>query len=122
VHRDQPLAVGPPAQARWPLTICSSVQPPIPVSLSGVREIKQPANRGGDTTAPSARLYSSNITPDQGDGIGGWTDEQIVTATRLGRRPNGERLIPVHPYTTFNGMAADDLKAARRILALRCRR
>jgi len=29
----------------------------------------------------------------------------------LGRRPNGERLLPVHPYPVFNGMAADDLKA-----------
>ena len=56
-------------------------------------------------------MYSSNITPDRETGIGGWTDEQIITATRLGLRPNGERLIPVHPYTTFNGMAADDLKA-----------
>jgi len=56
-------------------------------------------------------VYSSNITPDRQMGIGGWTDEQITTAIRLGRRPNGERLIPVHPYTVFNGMAAEDLRA-----------
>jgi mono/diheme cytochrome c family protein len=43
-------------------------------------------------------------------GIGKWTDEQIITAIRAGRRPNGERLIPVHPYTVFNGMAEQDLK------------
>jgi mono/diheme cytochrome c family protein len=30
---------------------------------------------------------------------------------RLGRRPNGERLLPVHPFTVFNGMAEEDLKA-----------
>ncbi len=34
-----------------------------------------------------------------------------VYSSRLGRRANGERLIPVHPYTVFNGMSADDLKA-----------
>jgi mono/diheme cytochrome c family protein len=56
-------------------------------------------------------VYSTNITPDRKTGIGDWTDEQIITATRLGRRPNGERLIPVHPYTVFNGMAEGDLKA-----------
>ena len=73
---------------------------------------KQPVNAGGRRyDGPFGTVYSSNITPDKESGIGGWTDEQIVTATRLGRRPNGERLIPVHPYTTFNGMAADDLKA-----------
>jgi len=73
---------------------------------------KQPVNAGGRRyDGPFGTVYSSNITPDRETGIGGWTDEQIITATRLGRRPNGERLIPVHPYTVFNGMAADDLKA-----------
>jgi mono/diheme cytochrome c family protein len=56
-------------------------------------------------------VYSSNITPDTQTGIGTWTDEQIITAIRLGRRSNGERLIPVHPYLAFNGMAEEDLRA-----------
>src|SRR2546428_9899160 len=73
---------------------------------------KQPVNAGGRKyDGPFGTVYASNITPDRETGIGGWTDEQIITAIRLGRRPNGERLIPVHPYTVFNGMAADDLKA-----------
>jgi len=73
---------------------------------------KGPVNAGGRRyDGPFGTVYSSNITPDKETGIGTWTDEQIITATRLGRRPNGERLIPVHPYTTFNGMAAEDLKA-----------
>jgi mono/diheme cytochrome c family protein len=73
---------------------------------------KQPVNAGGRKyDGPFGTVYATNITPDRETGIGEWTDEQIITAIRLGRRPNGERLIPVHPYTTFNGMAADDLKA-----------
>ena len=73
---------------------------------------KQPVNAGGRKyDGPFGTVYASNITPDRETGIGGWTDEQIITAIRLGRRPNGERLIPVHPYTVFNGMAADDVKA-----------
>jgi len=72
----------------------------------------QPANAGGRRyDGPFGTVYSSNITPDRETGIGGWTDEQIITATRLGRRPNGDRLLPVHPYPVFNGMAAEDLKA-----------
>jgi mono/diheme cytochrome c family protein len=55
-------------------------------------------------------VYASNITPDPTNGIGKWTDAQIITAIRSGRRPNGERLIPVHPYTVFNGMAEQDLQ------------
>ena len=73
---------------------------------------KQAANAGGRRyDGPFGTVYSSNTTPDKETGIGNWTDEQIITATRLGRRPNGERLIPMHPFTVFNGMAADDLKA-----------
>jgi mono/diheme cytochrome c family protein len=72
---------------------------------------KQTLNAGGRKyEGPFGTVYSSNITPDATTGIGKWTDEQIITAVRAGRRPNGERLIPVHPYTVFNGMAEQDLK------------
>ena len=72
---------------------------------------KEPLNSGGRKyDGPFGTVYSSNITPDPTTGIGKWTDEQIITAIRSGRRPNGERLIPVHPYTVFNGMAEQDLK------------
>jgi mono/diheme cytochrome c family protein len=73
---------------------------------------KGPANAGGRKyDGPFGTVYSNNITPDTKTGIGGWTDEQIITAIRLGRRPNGERILPVHPFTSFNGMADADLKA-----------
>src|SRR5216683_4993092 len=73
---------------------------------------KQPLNAGGRKyDGPFGTVYSSNITPDRKTGIGGWTDEQIITAIRLGRRSNGERIVPVHPFTSFNGMAEEDLKA-----------
>lgn len=75
-------------------------------------EPKGPLNAGGrGFDGPFGTVYSSNITPDTQTGIGTWTDEQIITAIRLGRRPNGERLIPVHPYLAFNGMAEQDLRA-----------
>ena len=75
-------------------------------------EPKGVANAGGRKyDGPFGTVYSTNITPDTKTGIGGWTDEQIITAIRLGRRPNGERILPVHPFTSFNGMAEDDLQA-----------
>jgi mono/diheme cytochrome c family protein len=71
----------------------------------------QPVNAGGRRyDGPFGTVYSANITPDRQTGIGGWTDEQVITAIRLGRRPGGERLVPVHPYPVFNGMAAEDLR------------
>jgi mono/diheme cytochrome c family protein len=73
---------------------------------------KGPINAGGRRyDGPFGTVYSSNITPDRQTGIGTWTDEQIIAAIRLGRRPNGERLLPVHPFPVFNGMAEEDLRA-----------
>ena len=73
---------------------------------------KGPVNAGGKKfTGPFGTVYAANITPDAQSGIGGWTDEQIITAIRVGRRPNGERILPVHPFTSFNGMADDDVRA-----------
>jgi len=73
-------------------------------------EPKGAVNAGGRKyDGPFGTVYSSNITPDPKTGIGSWTDEQIITAVRLGRRPNGERILPVHPFTSFNGMAEEDL-------------
>jgi len=75
-------------------------------------EPKGAANAGGRKyDGPFGTVYSSNITPDTKTGIGGWTDEQIITAIRLGRRPIGDRILPVHPFASFNGMAEDDLVA-----------
>jgi mono/diheme cytochrome c family protein len=74
-------------------------------------EQKGVLNAGGRRyDGPFGSVYASNITPDPTTGVGKWTDDQIITAIRNGRRPNGERLIPVHPYTVFNGMAEQDLK------------
>jgi mono/diheme cytochrome c family protein len=75
-------------------------------------EKDRPVNSGGRKyDGPFGSVYSSNITPDRQTGIGEWTDDQIITAIRLGRRRDGERLIPVHPYPVFNGMAEEDLRA-----------
>jgi mono/diheme cytochrome c family protein len=72
----------------------------------------KPVNAGGrKIDAPFGTVYSTNITPDRETGIGTWTNEQIITAIRLGRRPNGERILPVHPFMAFNGMAEEDLRA-----------
>lgn len=69
-------------------------------------------NAGGRRfDAPFGTVYSTNITPDRQTGIGEWTDEQIIAGIRIGRRPNGERILPVHPFMTFNGMAEEDLRA-----------
>ncbi len=52
-----------------------------------------------------------NITPDRETGIGGWTDAQIVTAIREGRRPDGTLIGPPMPVARYRGMADSDVAA-----------
>jgi mono/diheme cytochrome c family protein len=54
---------------------------------------------------------SPNISQDKDTGIGGWTDEQIIDAIRLGKRPDGEQLYPIMPYLFYNAMSDSDAKA-----------
>jgi len=84
----------------------------------GKAEPGKTLNAGGRRyDGPFGTVYSTNITPDRQTGIGSWTDEQIIAAIRLGRRPNGDRLIPVHPYPVsispaWSGSASTDVAAA----------
>lgn len=56
-------------------------------------------------------LYSTNISPDKTHGIGNWSLSDFDTAMRHGKRPNGEHLYPVFPYTAFTGMSEQDIAA-----------
>jgi mono/diheme cytochrome c family protein len=51
-----------------------------------------------------------NISPDQADGIGGWTTAQFVRAMREGVSAHGENEYPAFPYTSFQRMTANDLR------------
>jgi mono/diheme cytochrome c family protein len=55
--------------------------------------------------------YAPNLTPDPETGIGKWTDEQIITAIRAGKRPDGTTIGPPMPVALYRDMAEDDVKA-----------
>ncbi|MCB1502507.1 MAG: c-type cytochrome [Bauldia sp.] len=56
-------------------------------------------------------VYTANITPDPDTGIGTWTDEQIITAIREGKTPDGRIIWPPMAVPTYNNMSDDDVKA-----------
>ena len=47
---------------------------------------------------PGFTTTGSNLTPDVATGLGGWTEEQFVTAVQTGVRPNGTVLLPFMPW------------------------
>jgi mono/diheme cytochrome c family protein len=60
---------------------------------------------------PAGVIFSRNLTPDNETGLGEWTDEEIKTAIRSGRRPDGRQLFPLMPYPNYSQMAEADLDA-----------
>jgi len=52
-----------------------------------------------------------DITPDPDTGIGKWTDAQIITAIRDGKRPDGRTLGPPMPFFFYRGISDDDAAA-----------
>jgi mono/diheme cytochrome c family protein len=57
------------------------------------------------------RAVAPNITPDPETGIGRWTDVQIATAIREGRRPDGSLIGPPMPIDVYRGLSDRDLTA-----------
>ena len=55
--------------------------------------------------------YASNITPDPETGIGKWTDAQIITAIREGKRPDGSTIGPPMPIPLYRGISDEDAQA-----------
>ncbi len=55
--------------------------------------------------------YAPNITPDRETGIGNWTDEQIATVIREGRRPDGSIVGPPMPIELYRDISDRDVAA-----------
>jgi mono/diheme cytochrome c family protein len=73
----------------------------------------------GMELAGMARIYvtdkiianAPNITTDKKTGIGTWTDAQIMTAIREGKRPDGSIIGPPMPISLYRKLSDRDVKA-----------
>ena len=83
---------------------------------------RNPNNAEFDTTRPFAGglfpfpeegfiTTGSNLTPDSATGIGGWTEQQFVTAMRTGMRPDGTVMLSFMPWPSYSKWSDDDLRA-----------
>ena len=69
----------------------------------------QPMAGGRSLESPFGTFYTPNITPDNETGIGGWTDDEFVSAFQEGLSPEGEHYYPAFPYPSYSGMSRSDL-------------
>ena len=63
----------------------------------------------GEKIGVPGTVYTKNITPDTVNGIGKWTDDEIVRAITRGISKNGDTLFPLMPYPHYNTMSKDDI-------------
>lgn len=65
---------------------------------------------------PFGTIYSPNITPDKGTGIGDYNDQDFLNAVQRGIRRDGVRLYPAMPYTSYTYMTDADALAIKAYL------
>jgi mono/diheme cytochrome c family protein len=76
----------------------------------------KPFAGGKPIETPFGVIYSPNITPDRGTGIGAWKDEQFYRAMHEGIAADGSRLYPAFPYPWYTKVTRDDVAAIRAYL------
>jgi fructose 5-dehydrogenase cytochrome subunit len=71
----------------------------------------KPFAGGLPISSPVGTIYSTNITPSVGDGIGRYSEEQFAGALRRGIRSDGANLYPAMPYTSYSIFTDADVQA-----------
>jgi mono/diheme cytochrome c family protein len=73
-----------------------------------LREGGEPFAGGLGLNTPFGVIYTSNITPDLGTGIGAWTNDQFYRAMHDGKGAKGDDLYPAFPYPWFRRVSRED--------------
>jgi mono/diheme cytochrome c family protein len=60
---------------------------------------------------PMGAIYSTNITPDAGTGIGGYSEDDFKRAMRQGVAKDGHNLYPAMPYPSYAKVTDGDVHA-----------
>ncbi|MGE5270020.1 MAG: c-type cytochrome [Thiohalocapsa sp.] len=71
----------------------------------------RPYAGGRPIPTPFGTVYSTNITPAPGSGIGKWSEAAFRRAMRRGIARRGAHLYPAFPYYHFTKVSDDDLHA-----------
>ena len=101
------------ARGKYLVTIAGCSDCHTPGALIGAADMKRYLG-GSDVgfSIPGQGVFvGQNLTPDKETGLGAWTNDQIVTAIRQGKTPDGRELSPVMPYPAFSHLSDDDAQA-----------
>jgi mono/diheme cytochrome c family protein len=100
------------ARGRYLTTVMSCIDCHTPGTLFGAPDFdRQLSGSEMGWKGPWGISFPRNLTPDKETGLGTWTKEQIITAFRSGRRPDGRVLNPPMPWQNLASMTDDDANA-----------
>ncbi|WP_322013751.1 cytochrome c [Paraburkholderia sp. J12] len=71
----------------------------------------KPFAGGLPMSTPLGHIYTTNITPDPGTGIGNYTQEDFARALREGVAKDGHNLYPAMPYPSYAKVRDEDVAA-----------
>lgn len=83
-------------------------------NLFGAPIVGKPGAGGtcfGEKWGVAGRVCPTNLTPDKGSGIGGFTPGEVIRAVREGVDANGRALHPMMPYSEYRTLSDEDAKA-----------
>lgn len=69
---------------------------------------------GGNVISVAAEgfeVWVPNLTPDRETGLGDWSDDQIIRATRDGVHADGRLLLPFMPFPSYQHLSDEDVRA-----------
>ena len=101
------------ARGKYLVTIAGCSDCHTPGALIGAADMKRYLG-GSDVgfSIPGQGVFvGQNLTPDKETGLGDWTDEQIATAIRKGKRPDGSELSGVMPSAELSHLTDADVSA-----------
>lgn len=101
------------ARGRYLVTIAGCSDCHTPGALMGAPDMKRylGGSNVGFSIPGQGVFVGQNLTPDKDTGLGGWTNEQIVTAIRKGKLPDGGQLSGVMPYPALSHLTDEDVSA-----------
>jgi mono/diheme cytochrome c family protein len=101
------------ARGKYLTTISGCNDCHTPGSFLGKRDMSR--TLGGSEVAfeiPGLGAFvGPNLTPDKETGLGNWSVEQIMTALRTGKRPDGRELAPIMPWRDFAALTDSDARS-----------
>ena len=71
----------------------------------------QPYAGGRAISTPFGDVFASNLTPDDGTGIGRWSADDFWRALHNGKSKDGHFLYPAFPYTSYTKVMREDADA-----------